>query len=240
MDPATFPRQGRYWELTGTRYLLGPAGLLDLYNEQFDPGQHRFRIAQRFNVTLKPGVLEFHQLLEELTAVPDNNGNYALFEFTGALPRARLYSRWQTSTNDSLTLQTLTNTSFNVHQSVLVSTPLPAPDMDAINENSGMVEYKRYAPKDIVLDTKADAPTVLLLNDKFDPHWQVTVDGKPAELLRCNFIMRGVYLAPGAHTVEFRFYQPTGPLYVTVLALGIALLLGGGLFFLTRKPERAA
>jgi len=40
-------------------------------------------------------------------------------------------------------------------------------------------------------------------------HWQVFVNGKPAELLRCNFIMRGVYLTPGAHTVEFKFTLPT-------------------------------
>ena len=46
----------------------------------------------------------------------------------------------------------------------------------------------------IVFAANATAPSVLLLNDKYDPNWHVTVDGKPAELLRCNFIMRGVYL----------------------------------------------
>ena len=28
LDPETFSRVGRLWELTNTRYLLGPAGLL--------------------------------------------------------------------------------------------------------------------------------------------------------------------------------------------------------------------
>ena len=78
----------------------------------------------------------------------------------------------------------------------------------ATNENSGTVEFKSYAPKNIVFDANATAPSVLLLNDKYDPDWRVTVDGKPAELLRCNFIMRGVYLAPGDHTVEFNFTLP--------------------------------
>ena len=53
--PETFPRVARLWELTNTRYLLGPAALLDLFNEQFDPEQHRFRIVQRFDVVAKPG-----------------------------------------------------------------------------------------------------------------------------------------------------------------------------------------
>jgi hypothetical protein len=238
MDPTTFPRLTRLWELTDTRYLLGPAALVDLFNEQFDPAQHRFRIVQRFNVTLKPGVLDFHQKLEELTTVPANDGNYALVEFTGALPRAKLYSHWLVSTNDQATLQTLTNAGFNLQQTVLVSSALPvAPAPEATPANSGTVEYKSYATRNIVFDTKADTPTVLLLNDKHDPNWQVRVDGNPAELLRCNFIMRGVYLAPGAHTVEFRFSLPTRPLLITIMAIGVALLLCGCLFLSTRRSR---
>jgi uncharacterized membrane protein YfhO len=76
-----------------------------------------------------------------------------------------------------------------------------------------------------VFEAKADAPSVLLLNDKFDPHWEVTVDGKPVELLRCNFIMRGVFLQPGPHTVEFKFVLPNGPLYVSLLAIVVGILL---------------
>jgi len=53
------------------------------------------------------------------------------------------------------------------------------------------------------------------------------VDGKPAELLRCNFIMRGVYLSPGQHTVEFDFSLPNKPLYLTLSAIGVGILLGG-------------
>ena len=111
----------------------------------------------------------------------------------------------------------LTNTNFDPWQTVLVSTPLPtAPAAAATIQNVGSVEFKSYAPKDIVFDAQTDAPAVLLLNDRFDPHWRVLVDGKPAELLRCNFIMRGVYLTPGAHTVEFQFKLPNGPLYVSL------------------------
>ncbi|MGA2801865.1 MAG: hypothetical protein ABSE97_05785 [Verrucomicrobiota bacterium] len=226
----------RRWELTNTRYLLGPAGFLDVLNEQLDPAQRRFRIVQRFSVVLKPGVEEFHQRPEELTAVPNDNGDYALFEFTGALPRAKLYSNWQVNTNDTATLKTLASTNFNAWQTVLVSTPLPTtPTVNATNGNSGTVEFRSYAPKDIVFSTRADTPTVLLLNDRFDPHWRVLVDGRPAPLLRCNFIMRGVYLTPGAHMVEFQFKLPNGPLYVSLTAIGVGILLAGWLFLSTRR-----
>ena len=45
----TYYLMARRWELTNTRYLLGVAGFLGILNEQLDPVQHRFRIAQRFD-----------------------------------------------------------------------------------------------------------------------------------------------------------------------------------------------
>jgi hypothetical protein len=239
VDSATFPLATRFWELTDTRYLLGPASLLDLLNEQFDPGQKRFRIAQRFDVVPKPGITQPTRL-EECTAAPDDNGPYALIEFAGALPRVKLYSNWQVNTNDQAVLKTLTDRNFNPAETVLVSTPQPGLPAVATNQNSGTVEFKSYAPKNIVFDAKAGAPSVLLLNDKFDPHWQVFVDGKPAELLRCNFIMRGVYLTPGAHVVEFHFTLPDRPLYVSLAAIVVGVLLCGFLVFLERRRPASA
>jgi hypothetical protein len=145
----------------------------------------------------------------------------------------KLYANWQVSTNDAATLQTLADKHFDPLQTVLVSTPLAT--APSTNGNSGTVGFKSYAPKDIVFDAKADTASVLLLNDKFDPNWRVTVDGQPAELLRCNFIMRGVYLTPGAHTVEFQFSVPNSPLYVSFAAVAIGIFLGGLLVFLTRR-----
>jgi hypothetical protein len=234
-DLETYPLVRRHWELTNTRYLLGPAGLVDLLNEQFDSAQHRFHIKQKFAIALKPGVAEFHQQLEELTAYPNDNGNYALFEFTGALPRAKLYSNWQVNTNDQAVLKTLADLNFDPAKTVLVSTPQKNLPAVATNENSSTVEFKSYAPKHLAFAANATAPSVLLLNDKYDPHWSVTVDGKPAELLRCNFLMRGVYLTPGQHTVQFDFSLPNMPLYITLAAMGVGLCLVGCLLLASKR-----
>ncbi|HEY1789910.1 MAG TPA: hypothetical protein VGJ73_17320 [Verrucomicrobiae bacterium] len=227
----------RRWELSNTRYLLGPVGYLDQLNEQFDPVQRSFRIVKRFSIAAKPGI-ENPTELEQVTAVPDTNGDYALIEFGGALPRASLYTNWQVSTNSQTTLQTLAARNFDPHKTVLVSEPLPdSPANNSSDKNAGTVNFKSYAPKKIVLDAQASAPSVLLLTDKFDPNWQVFVDGKPAELLHCNFIMRGVFLSPGAHTVEFEFGLPHKPLDITYSAFGIGLVLLAILIACTRQAQ---
>jgi hypothetical protein len=234
LDETTFPKLTRLWELTNTRYLLGPAGFINIFNTQFDPGKNRFQIAQRFEVVPKPGISQPTKL-EELTAIPKEDGNYALIEFTGALPRAKLYSNWQVNTNDEANLKTLADLNFDPAKTVLISTREINLSASATNENSGTVEFKSYAPKHIVFAANVTMPSILLLNDKYDSHWRVTVDGKPAELLRCNFIMRGVYLPPGAHTVEFYFSLPNGPLYVTLAGIVAGFILCSLLFFWTRR-----
>src|SRR6202012_2382474 len=94
--PESFPLVARKWELTNTRYLRGPAGFLDEMNQAMDPAQNRFRMVQRFDVLPKPGISipygmtqkQFAPYLQpdKLTAYPSDDGDYALFEFTGALP----------------------------------------------------------------------------------------------------------------------------------------------------------
>lgn len=234
-DQASAPLMTREWQLTNTRYLLGPAGFLDVMNEQLDPGQHRFRIVKRFDVLPKPGVTQPTRL-EELTAVPTDDGKFALIEFTGALPRAKVYSTWQVNTNDAANLKTLADLNFDPASSVLVSTPETGLPQGATNANAGTVAYQSYGTKHIVLSAQTTAPSVLLLNDKFDPQWQVTVDGKPASLLRCNFLMRGVYLpTAGQHTVAFNFSLPHRPLYVALAAFLVGIGLGGFLWYSSRR-----
>lgn len=227
---ADVTRYTRLWELTNTRYLLGAAGFLNELNTKLDPGKERFRIAQRFDIVAKPDVTR-PTGLEDLTATTNPDGDLALFEFTGALPRAKLYSNWQVNTNDPAVLKILADASFDPAQTVVVATPPKDWPATATNANTGTVDYQSYEPDDITLKAKATNSSILLLNDRYDSHWSVTVDGKAAELLRCNFIMRGVCLTPGEHTVVFRFRMPTRLLYITLSAIAVGLLLAAILVF---------
>lgn len=230
----------RRWVLSNTRYLLGPANYLESINQQLDPVQRRFSIVQRFDIVPKPGVIQ-PERLEELTAISRDDGPYALFDFGGALPRAKLYANWQVNTNDQENLKRIGAADFDPAQTVLISTPKSNLPMLSTNvADAGTVEFKSYAPKKIVFAADAKTPSVLLLNDKFDPNWHVTVDGKPADLLRCNFIMRGVQLPPGQHAVEFHYQVPMGPLKITLAATIIAALLAVLLVFLPKKSQTAA
>ncbi|RME93407.1 MAG: hypothetical protein D6766_08280, partial [Verrucomicrobia bacterium] len=171
----------RLWELTNTRYLLALGGdVITILNQLLDPARQRLRPGLAFTIEqARPG--------GAITVKTNAAGPFALIEFTGALPRAALYPRWQVQTNDARTLETLVSPLWDPHQSVIVAEPLPVEPAVSSNTPPGSVEFLSYTPKRIRLHARATAPSVLLLNDKHHPDWQVSVDGQPARLLRCNF-----------------------------------------------------
>jgi hypothetical protein len=227
----------RQWELTNTRYLLGTAPLIELLNKFFDPVRHRFRIVERFDIVGKPGITNPTRLAEQ-TALPSTNGTFAIFEFTGALPRAKLYSNWEVNTNAEATLKRITSAEFDPAKSVVVTEQIqPAATATSTNDNAGTVEFASYEPNHIVLNANATASSILLLNDRYDPNWKVTVDGKPVTLLHANYLMRGVQITPGAHTVDYRFAPPVNLFYVSLSAIILGLGLLGFLAISSQRDE---
>jgi hypothetical protein len=259
-EPQNPPGLLREWELTSTRYLLGESGAVSFLNQQLDPQKQRFKLAQlpdgrpaTFDLTLKPEISytpagKFANALlkrevsnpssADFTTVLNTNGHLAVIEFTGTLPRASLIANWKVNTNNAETLQTLADPNFDVHQTVLVADPIAPPPPPGPNPGTGTVAITDYAPKHIVLSADVHTPSVLLLTDRYNPKWDVLVDGKPDHLLRCNFVERGVLLQPGKHEVVFRF---TGDYRTFAISLGagvLGLLLCGWLA-ITREPEQA-
>jgi hypothetical protein len=208
----------RRWQLTNTRYILGAAAFAEAI-KLLDPDQKRFTQVMAFELYQR-------EAGGPILTRTNSTGPFAVFEFTGALPRAKLYSDWQVNTNDQATLTELANKTFDPAQTVLVTGPLPVVKTAAgTNRNAGTVEFGSYAPKHVKLRAQAQSSGVLLLNDKYDPNWKVVVDGKPGTLLRCNYIMRGVFLEPGEHTVEFQFKPSVKALYVSLSAIAVGAML---------------
>jgi len=226
----------RFWQLTNTRYVLGSSNN-PVSGLKFDEPQG-FRPRLLFDAAVKPGIQEL-TVIDQLTYVETTNGPFALFELTNALPRAKLYSNWRVMTNDAQTLETLVSRDFDPAALLLVSgeTPVAAPAEPGADP--GSVEITRYKSQRVTLRVEAAASAILLLNDRIAPQWRTYVDGKPAPLLRCNYIMRGVQLEKGRHEVQFRFEPPLTTLYISLSAWVAAILIGAATFAANR-PRRAS
>lgn len=216
----------RLWQLTNTRWLLGAAGLAPMLNEVLDPVRRPFREVMRFEFAPKNGVEPSNYWpLQHITAVETPTGSSALTEFTGALPRVKLYTQWEVITNDMAHLTRLVDPTFDPYSKVILTESIAT----ASNPAAGVTDatLADYQGNRVLVKTKSDKPGVLLLNDRWDPNFRVTVNGKQAPLLRCNFIMRGVEVPAGESTVEFHFQPKMHSLYISLVALVAALGLCG-------------
>ncbi|HEY3861280.1 MAG TPA: hypothetical protein VGO59_05270 [Verrucomicrobiae bacterium] len=227
----------RLWELTNTRYILGTANAVELLNDR--TGSGTFKLDGLFNMVRKPDLTSVGDAGDLTVVQSGTKGEYGIVEYTRALPRAKLFSNWLT-TNDDDTLKVLSDQSFDPWKTVLIApkTPVAQAQSDS-TADPGTVSITDYHSKNVRLQADAKTASILLLNDRFGADWQVRVDGARQPMLRCNYIMRGVYLTPGHHVVDFAFRPPLGSLYVSVSAIIIGAILAGFLIA-TRKPEASA
>ncbi len=93
---------------------------------------------------------------------------------------------------------------------------------------------------DLAVDVTTPHPAILRVADLWHPDWAVTVDGKPARLLKADYLLRGVVVPAGAHHVEFRFHSRAirQGLMLSLGSLVVILALFG--VDLARRRRRAA
>ncbi len=233
----------RLWRLTNTRYIFADTHLVDVLN-LFTMPTNSFRAVLRLdmkdasgNYYMKPGVTQVEDA-GDMAIKTNSQGALALIEDTRALPRAKLFANWQVL-EDSATLQKLASQQFDPEKTVLVAQDTPlAQTPGSTDADPGTVDITQYESKDLILQADAKTPAVLLLNDRTGDYWKVWIDEKPGTMLRCNYIMQGVFIPPGRHKIEFRFQPPQRILYTSLAALVVGILLGGYVFVahFVRRP----
>ena len=75
----------------------------------------------------------------------------------------------------------------------------------AVFTPAGKADVRLYEGNRIVVEAEAVKNCLLVIGEKYYRWWNAQVDGKPAEIYPVDHILRGVYLTPGKHTVEFVF-----------------------------------
>jgi len=74
---------------------------------------------------------------------------------------------------------------------------------------------------EVVLQTDAPVPALLVLADMNTPGWRVEVNGAERPLLTADYVLRAVALEAGSHTVRFHYRD-------AAVARGLMLTLSGG------------
>lgn len=136
------------------------------------------------------------------------DGAEIVVENRQVLPKAWLVPAVFTVPTPSQALSILRSPNYDPRQVALVETPAPL----ALEEpgaspagSAGNVRLDKYEGELIILSADVVRNSLLVIGEKYANGWKATVDGKPVEIQRVNYLQRGVYLTPGRHEVRFSF-----------------------------------
>lgn len=95
------------------------------------------------------------------------------------------------------------------------------------NEDVSTAIIKQYDSNKVVIDVIDSSAKLLVLSDLYYPGWRVFVDGKEKKIYPTNYIMRGVFIPKGHHTVEF-IYHPKSffiGILISLLTVGFTIII---------------
>lgn len=98
---------------------------------------------------------------------------------------------------------------------------------EGYKDSLSTIRLTGYEPNQLVYETSSPKDGVVVFSEIYYPGWTATIDGKPADIARADYILRAMNVPAGKHTIEMRFDPQS--LHVTEgIAYGaMALLLIG-------------
>lgn len=156
------------------------------------------------------------------------------------LPRAWFVDTVRVESNRRRLLEHLRDGTFDARRVAYVEEAFD--EMGSIGTDStSSAMVKERTNHRLAIQTKSSTSQLLVVSEMFYSEWQATIDGQPVETKKTNFLLRGVVVPAGEHTVEFQFRSPSFEQgrTISLAANGITLLIGiGGLFLWWRGRQR--
>lgn len=99
---------------------------------------------------------------------------------------------------------------------------------ESYKDSLSSIRLTNYEPNRLVYETDNAKDGIAVFSEIYYPNgWQVSIDGKPTEIARADYILRSMYIPAGRHTIEMHF-DPASLHVTESIAYGaLALLMIG-------------
>ncbi len=162
-------------------------------------------------------------------AFRSSTGTY-VYSNPSVLPRAWFVDTVRVESNARTTLNHLRDGDFDARATAFTMKDLGVPPASGAIGTSVRVTHK--GNQHLTFACSTDVQRLLVVSEVFYKEWHCFVDGKEVPIHRTNFLLRGVVVPAGEHTVSFRFISPafqTGKT-VSIASNAIIILIGFGAF----------
>ena len=153
-------------------------------------------------------------------------GMWELYKLGPPIPRASVVDSWQVVSTESQALAAVTAGSFDPAANVVLERPptfgspgsLPA-------TGSGSATYQPSGLQSARITVSTPTSAIVLVRNPYDENWKASVDGRPVPVLAADYLVQGIPVARGNHTIQLSYEDPT-------IGYGLAgTAASGGLLF---------
>jgi hypothetical protein len=153
-----------------------------------------------------------------------------VFENENVLPKAFFVDSVITTQDPKTAFNYLMPGQLNVAKTAVVETAQP---LSAAQDSSSSVQVTTYNAAEISLKTNRNRPGFLVLSEIYYPAgWHATLDGKEIPIYKTDYLLRGMQVSAGEHTLTLRFEPTSYTIGVTlawislIIQIGLALAVG--------------
>lgn len=109
-------------------------------------------------------------------------------------------------------------------------------------DSTSIVKLTAYEPNQLTYDVRSATGGIVVFSEIFYPEWTATVDGKPVEIGRIDYVLRALNVDKGHHKVVLTFDPKSVKQTETVAYLSYGVLLLVVLFavYFKRKEDKKA
>jgi uncharacterized membrane protein YfhO len=160
-----------------------------------------------------------------------NQNNQRVYRNDDVLPKAFFVDSVSTVDSPQQAVDRMKpSADFNPSTTAIVETD------EAINssvDTTARITVEKYKGNEITLNTSSEKEEFLVLSEIYYPAgWEATIDGEPTKIYKTNFVLRGLEIPAGEHTVQLTF-EPTSNIWggriawaghIVLYILGIGLI----------------
>ncbi|MDZ4701989.1 MAG: YfhO family protein, partial [Rhodothermales bacterium] len=167
---------------------------------------------------------------------------YTVYEKTDVLPRAYFVEGVEVVEGHEAVWERLLSPEFDPGRTAMVEAPIEWATAPIDSNATAAVTLRKFSPHEIEWAVETDAPRLLVVGEVYYPAgWTAAVDGAETPIHPVNYLVRGVEVPAGAHTVTMRFEPASVRTGRLISAIATFLAYGGvlallGLGYFRRSP----
>jgi hypothetical protein len=152
--------------------------------------------------------------------------NRFLFQIKDYLPRAVVVG--EIHSLGKWSLKDYGKRPFNAHTSALGPEEIESRHKTPYYQEVDKIEYENF--NRIRIEVTTIRPGVVVLSESSYPGWRVTVNGKPSNIIRLNYLFQGVEVDSGRQQIQFEYEPPFFRLF-SLISLSTFLIVMLSWFF---------